>query len=116
YIPRDFDDLDSDPDTVNPGEVSLGDSWNWGLGLAFALNDRASLSMSYSQQINGKASTKYDTGERLDLIGSDGNSAMFNLGLTYALSKKTTLVTTLGIGLTPDAPDFTLGIRLPYAL
>lgn len=116
YISRSFDDLNNDPDTVNPGEVSLGDSWSWGLGLAFALNDRASLSMSYSQQINGKARTKYDGEEWVDLIGSDANSAMFNLGLTYALGKKTTLVTTLGVGLTPDAPDFTLGIRIPYAL
>lgn len=116
YISRSFDDLNNDPDTVNPGEVSLGGSWNWGLGLAFALNDRASLSMSYSQQINGKARTKYEGEEWVDLIGSDANSAMFNLGLTYALGKKTTLVTTLGVGLTPDAPDFTLGIRIPYAL
>ncbi len=116
YISRSFDDLDNDADTVTPGEVSLGGSWNWGLGLAFALNDRASLSMSFSQQINDKARTKYEGEEWVDLIGSDANSAMFNLGLTYALGKKTTLVTTLGVGLTPDAPDFTLGIRIPYAL
>ncbi len=116
YISRDFDDLDNRPDTVNPGTVSLGDSWNWGLGLAFALNDRASLSMSFSQQISGQARTRYEGEDWVDLIGSDGNSAMFNLGLTYALGQKTTLVTTLGVGLTPDAPDFTLGIRIPYAL
>ncbi|MFN2382303.1 MAG: hypothetical protein ABR561_07120, partial [Guyparkeria sp.] len=116
YLSRDFDDLNNDPNTVSPGEVSLGDSWNWGLGLAFALNDRASLSMSYSQQISGKARTRAEGDSWVDLIGSDANSAMFNLGLTYALGKKTTLVTTLGVGLTPDAPDFTLGIRIPYAL
>ncbi len=116
YISKDFDDIGNSPDTVTPGEVSLGDSWNWGLGLAFALNDRASLSMSYSQQINGKARTQAQGDSWKDIIGSDANSAMFNLGLTYALGKKTTLVTTLGVGLTPDAPDFTLGIRIPYAL
>ncbi|MDG4868144.1 hypothetical protein P8631_09045 [Guyparkeria sp. 1SP6A2] len=116
YIPRDFDDLNNDPDTVTPGEVKLGDSWHWGLGLAFALNDRASLSMSFSQQISGQAETKADGESWESLIGSDSNAATFNLGLTYALTKKATLVTTLGVGLTPDAPDFTLGIRVPYAL
>lgn len=116
YIPRSFDDLQSDPDTATPGEVSLGDSWNWGLGLAFALNDRASLSMSFSQQISGKAETKADGEAWKSVIGSDANAATFNLGLTYALTQKATLVTTLGVGLTPDAPDFTLGIRVPYAL
>jgi len=116
YISRSFDDLNNDPDTVNPGDVELGDAWNWGLGLAFALNDKASLSMSYSQQINGKARTRYEGEDWVDLIGSDANSATLNLGLTYALGPKATLVTSLGVGLTPDAPDFTLGIRIPYAL
>ena len=116
YFSRSFDDLNNDPDTVNPGDVELGDAWNWGLGLAFALNDKASLSMSYSQQINGQARTRYDGEDWVDLIGSDANSATFNLGLTYALGPKATLVTSLGVGLTPDAPDFTLGVRIPYAL
>jgi len=116
YFSRSFDDLNNDPDTVNPGDVELGDSWSWGLGLAFALNDKASLSMSYSQQINGQARTRYEGEDWVDLIGSDANSATLNLGLTYALGPKATLVTSLGVGLTPDAPDFTLGVRVPYAL
>jgi len=96
--------------------VRLGDSWNRGLGLAFALNDGASLSMSFSQQISGQAETKLDGESWESLVGSDANAATFNLGLTYAFTQKATLVTTLGVGLTPDAPDFTLGIRVPYAL
>jgi len=39
-----------------------------------------------------------------------------NLGITYALNQKTTLVSLLGIGLTPDAPDFTLAFKVPYML
>jgi len=116
YLSRSFDDLNNDPDTRSPGEVRLGDEWSWGLGLAFALNDRASLSMSFSQQVSGQAETKEEGEDWASLIGSDANSATFNLGLTYALTSKATLVTTLGVGLTPDAPDFTLGVRVPYAL
>ena len=43
----------------------------------------------------------------MKVIGSDANAASLNLGVTYALNQHTTLVTLLGIGLTPDAPDFT---------
>ncbi len=50
------------------------------------------------------------------MIGSDANSALFNLGVTYALSEQATIVGLLGIGLTPDAPDFSLGFRVPYSL
>jgi hypothetical protein len=32
------------------------------------------------------------------------------------LNQHTTLVTLLGIGLTPDAPDFTLAFKIPYML
>ncbi|WP_372591466.1 hypothetical protein [Guyparkeria sp.] len=111
-----FDDLDSDPDTVTPGDVDLGDSWRYGLGLAFALNDRTSLSMAFSQEFTDQAKVRYE-GESWDsLIGSDASSAMFDLGLTYALSPKSTIVTTLGIGLTQDAPDFSIGVRVPYQL
>ena len=111
-----FDDLDSDPETVTPGDVDLGDSWQYGLGLAFALNDRTSLSMAFTQEFTDKAKIRYE-GESWDsIIGSDSSAAMFDLGLTYALTRKSTIVTTLGIGLTQDAPDFSIGVRVPYQL
>ena len=50
------------------------------------------------------------------VVGSDANAATFNFGVTYALDKRTTLVTMLGIGLTPDAPDFSLTFKVPYML
>ena len=36
------------------------------------------------------------------------------MGVTHALNQHTTLVTLLGIGLTPDAPDFSLSFKVPY--
>ena len=32
------------------------------------------------------------------------------------MSQNATVVGLLGIGLTPDAPDFTLGFKIPYSL
>ncbi len=111
---RSFDDIDSNPDTVNPGDVRIGDAYYFGAGVAFAFNERTSLSISFSDRLNARASTRYQGGKWVKVIGSDGNAATFNLGVTYALNRHTTLVSLLGIGLTPDAPDFSLAFKLPY--
>ena len=111
-----FDDIDNNPDTVNPGKVKLGDSFYFGAGVAFAFNERTSLSISLSDRLSARARTRYEGGPWTKVIGSDGNAAMFNLGVTYALSPKATAVGLLGIGLTPDAPDFSLGFKIPYTL
>ena len=111
-----FDDIDNNPDTVNPGDVKLGDSFYYGAGVAFAFNERTSFSMSFSNRLSARARTRIDGQPWLKVIGSDANAAMFNLGVTYAMSQNATVVGLLGIGLTPDAPDFTLGFKIPYSL
>lgn len=110
----DFDDLDSDPDTVTPGSIKLGDSFQYGLGLAFALNERLSLSMSYSQRFTGKSSRRYQGESWEDIIGSDANAATLNLGTTYSMDEQLSVVSNLGVGLTPDASDFTFSLKFPY--
>ena len=47
------------------------------------------------------------------MIGSDATAAMFNLGVTHVLTRRTTVVGMLGIGLTPDAPDFSFSLKVP---
>ncbi|WP_312737363.1 transporter [Stenotrophomonas sp.] len=115
-FPRGFDDLDTNPDTVNPGDVKLGGSVYFGAGVAFAFNERTSLSISFSDKISARASTRFQGGQWVKVIGSDANAASLNLGVTYALNQHATMVTLLGIGLTPDAPDFTLSFKVPYML
>ena len=111
-----FDDIDNNPDTVNPGDVKLGESFYFGAGVAFAFNERTSFSMSLSNRLSARTRTRYEGQPWSKVIGSDANSALFNLGVTYALSEQATIVGLLGIGLTPDAPDFSLGFRVPYSL
>lgn len=113
---RSFDDIDSNPDTVNPGEVRLGDSFYFGAGVAFAFNERTSLSLSFSDKLSGRASTRYENGQWVKVIGSDANAGTLNFGVTYALNSHATLVSLLGVGLTPDAPDFSLAFKVPYML
>jgi hypothetical protein len=111
---RSFSDIDTDPEVVTPGSVKLADVYYYGAGIAFAFNDRASLSLSFSDRINGKDSLRETGGPWTKIIGSQANAAQLNLGFTYAMSQHTTIVTILGMGMTPDAPDFTLTFKIPY--
>lgn len=113
---RSFDDIDANPDTTNPGDVKLGGAYYFGAGVAFAFNERTSLSISFSDKLSARASTRFKNGQWQKVIGSDANAGTLNLGVTYALTSNATLVSMLGIGLTPDAPDFSLAFKVPYML
>lgn len=111
---RHFGDIDTSPDTITPGKVRLGDTFSFGAGVAFAFNDRTSMSLSFVDKIVREARIKIDGEDSQPVIGSLGNIGTLNLGVTYAMSKHLTWVALLGIGLTPDAPDFTLDLKVPY--
>ncbi len=113
-FPRSFGDIDTDPQTRTPGRVELGNSYYFGAGVAFAFNDRTSLSLSFSDRLSAKASLRNKNTPWTKVIGSDANAATFNMGVTYALNQRTTMVALLGIGLTPDAPDYSITFKVPY--
>ena len=94
--------------------MKLGDAYYFGAGVAFAFNERTSLSLSFSDKLSAKSSLRNENTPWTKVIGSDANAATFNMGVTYALSQHTTMVTLLGVGLTPDAPDYTLTFKIPY--
>jgi hypothetical protein len=95
----------------DPGSVRLGDAVQFGVGTAFALNDRMSLSLSYLQRIAKKSGIKINGGNWTDVVGSDANAATLNIGATYAISDKKSIVVNVGAGLTPDAPNATLATK-----
>ncbi|MEJ2060326.1 MAG: hypothetical protein P8Y64_07545 [Gammaproteobacteria bacterium] len=111
---RHFKDISSTPGTTQPGSVLLGDSIQFGLGMAFALNETTSVSMSYSQTFISKTKLKSDGGEWQGVAGSEANPALFSIGGTHSLGARTTMGVTLGVGLTPDAPNLQVSFRFPY--
>ena len=91
----------------------MGDSVQLGAGVAFALNDRMSLSMSYAHRFAEQSRIK--TGANWQtVIGSDSSSGSLNFGVTYAMSDRLSMVANVGMGVTPDAPDVTVGVKFPY--
>ncbi len=109
-----FDDISSTAGQKNPGKVKLGDSFQLGLGVAFALNEKMSMSFSVSDLIQRKSKIKYDGGDWQSAVTSDANAGYFNVGMTIAATDHLTIVPNLSIGLTEDAPDFTFSLKFPY--
>ena len=109
-----FSDISPQRGSRVPGKVDLGDWLQFGVGTAFALNERMSLSLSFSELLSQKSRLKPQGQPWQSITGSDANAAYFNIGMTYALSNDLTVVPNLSIGLTPDAPDFSFSLKFPY--
>lgn len=115
HFDRSFSDISSDPNTRTPGSVRLGDQFSLGAGFAFALNERMSLSTSYSHRFARKARIREQGQGWQTVNGSDSSAGVLNFGVTYALSHRRSMVFNLGIGVTADAPDITIGVKFPFS-
>lgn len=114
-IPEEFDDIGS-ADGDQPGRVDLGDSLRFGFGTAFALNRDLSLSFSLNQKLTSESRQKREGEGYVLVTGSDAISSVLNIGGTLNLDGSRSLTTSVGIGLTDDAPDFSLRLALPFSL
>lgn len=113
-VEESFDDISAQQGVKIPGKVQLGNWFQYGLGVAFALNERMSLAMSYSQLLSQKSKIKQDGQSWSTIPSSDGNAAYYNIGMTFAVDQNLSIVPNLSIGLTPDSPDFTFSVKFPY--
>ncbi|MNK61975.1 hypothetical protein D3C87_811430 [compost metagenome] len=109
-----FDDISSNPAVKTPGKVRIGDSFQIGAGIAFALNEKMSMSFSVSDLVQRKSKLKEDGGDWQSVVSSDANAGYFNIGMTIAATDSLTIVPNLSIGMTDDAPDFQFSLKLPY--
>ena len=109
-----FDDISSNVGQKVGGKVSLGDSFQLGVGVAFALNEKMSMSFSVSDLVQRKSKLKQDGGDWQSVVSSDANAGYFNVGMTIAATPNLTIVPNLAIGMTEDAPDFTFSLKFPY--
>jgi uncharacterized coiled-coil protein SlyX len=110
-IPR---DIDRDFNGVYITDVLPGDAINALVGMGFSINQDMSFSLGY------KHSYVFPTIEHTRASGkiNSGTSQVGNLtfGLTYALTPATSLNFNVEAGLTHDAPDVHLVLRIPFQL
>lgn len=90
-------------DDVDPGHAIAAS-----FGIALAVSPENSLSISVDNQFFSE--TEVD-GNKID--GSDFTSSVLNLGLSTIFSENTLLSVFTGIGITDDAPDYTVGLSIP---
>lgn len=112
---KDFKDLD-EAEFDQPGSAKIGDALQFGAGVAYALNDRSSLSMSFTQRVVERTVLYRDCDGcgKETVVGSQANVGSVNLGADFALSDRLAIITNIGIGTTQDAPDMTFSLRVPY--
>jgi hypothetical protein len=112
---RDRPDI-SEAEGDQPGRVDLGSALQYGLGVAFALNDTSSLSLSFVQRFVRSSRLRLDDDEDgwQRIVGSSANVGLLNIGATFSLSERLALLANLTTGITNDAPDMTFSVRLPY--
>jgi hypothetical protein len=95
--------------TVSGVEIDPGDTIGFNFGVGYGINEKASFSLGYEHNVILK--TEFDgkepAGSRTTHVGS------LLLGGSYRLSNNTNLNLSLSGGLTEDAPDVQLTLRVP---
>ncbi|SPL70074.1 putative pilus system protein FilC [Acinetobacter stercoris] len=93
-------------------EFDPGMTMGFSLGFAYSFNYDVSMTMSYQQTMNMDTEFRYrDDGEYYK--APDQTSSMFSIALGVRVSPETIVNGTLGIGLTSNSPDVTLGLSFP---
>lgn len=93
-------------DSFDPG-ISGG----FAFGFAYSFNYDVSMTMSYQQSFNTASEFRFTSGEASK--PADQTSATLGISLGVRVSPKTIVNGSVGIGLTEDAPDVSLGLSFP---
>ena len=88
-----------------------GLSGGFSFGFAYSFNYDVSLTMSYQQSFNTGAKFYFKNDESYQ--SADQSSSTLSFALGVRVSPETIVNGTVGIGLTEDAPDVSLGLSFP---
>lgn len=88
-----------------------GISGGFSFGFAYSFNYDVSLTMSYQQSFNTGSEFTYSSGESYS--PADQTSSTLAIALGVRVSPETIVNGTVGLGLTEDAPDVSLGLSFP---
>ncbi|WP_439651428.1 transporter [Photobacterium atrarenae] len=92
--------------------IDLGDTIGFSAGMGFAVNPKFSFSIGLSHKTILKSKINGSTATDAKLLQLDSLS----FGANYAVDRDTTINIGATAGLTADAPDFQLSVRVPYTL
>lgn len=104
-------DIDKTFGTVTVGNVDPGDSISVGFGFGFSLNPRFSYSLGYSHSYVMPTETELNG---MPQRSTELQVGALQLGLSFRATERLTVATSVDMGLTEDAPDVRVGVRMPY--
>ncbi|MEE2762391.1 MAG: transporter [Pseudomonadota bacterium] len=105
------DDLDQVRGARRLVEVDPGFGLSGSAGFAYSLSYDISLSISAQLSYNDETILTFSDGS--EAVAQDQMTGFLSMSLGTRVSDTTIVNTSLGIGLTEDAPDFSLGVSLP---
>ncbi len=96
------------------GDVDPGDIFGLSFGMGYSLNERTSFSVGYEHKFVFETDQEITTGTGTSTISSeDFDVGTLSFGFSYALTDRTSLNLTLQTGVTEDAPDVRMLLRVP---
>lgn len=93
-------------------KVEPGNDISFSMGFGYALSYNVSMNMQYQHTYRLKSRNHWQGMGTQET--STTTSSMLNIGTGWRVNRKTSVDVTLGVGLTDDAPDFAISIRLPF--
>ncbi|MGP1397141.1 MAG: transporter [Inquilinaceae bacterium] len=105
------DDVDTFVGEAFIGEVDPGDTIGVSFGMGIGLNERASFTLGYQHDFVNGTETEIN-GVDFESESLDVGSLLF--GMSYRLTDSLRLNVNTNIGVTEDAPDVQVTVRLPF--
>ncbi len=118
YLYNMKDDIDEPVGDLFVGEVDPGDAVRVSFGMAYSINERSSFTLGYKNDFINKTKTRFtdDDGNSVSTQSSTLNVGSLLLGWSYQLSQDTSVNLGLELGVTDDAPDTMLTLRIPFGM
>ncbi|MDX1597159.1 MAG: transporter [Marinobacter sp.] len=107
--------VEEDQGVENGGKVDPGDVVRFGFGMGFAFNEKTSFSLGYDHSVIRETSIEQDNNNLLDATFSRIQVGSLSFGLSQRLSKNTSLSLTVGVGVTDNAPNSEITLKLPIS-
>lgn len=105
------DDVDKTFGQQTIGKVDPGDAIRLSFGMGYAVNPRASFTLGYKHDFIQETDTEIN-GVRLSTSSLDVGAML--LGYGFQLTDQAAVNLNLELGVTADAPDVVMTLRLPY--
>lgn len=109
-VNKTFTDSGGNSQTVSTFDA--GDAVRMSFGMAYAINSAASFTLGYKHDFIQRTETVIND---VKLTASSLDVGALLLGFSYRLNERASLNTNLELGVTADAPDVSLTLRVPYA-